>query len=129
MMTQEEILEDLEKEAQIQFEEELEEVNFRAGLGSLKPVFISSQLTAQEKEQLVALLKRYVGVFAWTYDRMSGLDPGPVVHSLNVALEVKLVVQLARVFHTNHRGLNNSGSQEADGSWIHQANLASQMAL
>ena len=51
MMTQEEILEDPEKEAQIQLEEELEEVNFRAGLGSLKPVFISSQLTAQEKEQ------------------------------------------------------------------------------
>ena len=48
IMTQEEILEDLDKEAQIQPEEELEEVNLGAGLGSPKPVFISSQLAAQE---------------------------------------------------------------------------------
>ena len=46
IMTQEEILEDLDKEAQIQPEEELEEVNLGAGLGSPKPVFISSQLAA-----------------------------------------------------------------------------------
>ena len=39
-------------------------------------------------------------VFAWTYDEMLGLDPGLVVHSLNVALGVKPVVQLVRVFHT-----------------------------
>ena len=57
----------------------MEEVNLGAGLGSQKPIFISSQLTAQEKEQLVALLKRYVDVFAWTYDEMPDLDPGLVV--------------------------------------------------
>ena len=68
-------------------------------MGSPKPVFISSQLTAQEKEQLVALLKRYMDVFAWTYNKMSGLDLGLVVHSLNVDLGVKLVVQPAKVFH------------------------------
>ena len=64
MMAQEEILEDPIKEAQIQLEEELGEINLGAELGSQKPVFISSQLTAQEKEQLVALLKKYVDVFA-----------------------------------------------------------------
>ena len=46
MVAQEEILEDPDKEAQIQLEEELEEVNLGVGLGSPKPVFISSQLTA-----------------------------------------------------------------------------------
>ena len=52
MMAQEEILEDLEKEAQIQPKEELEEVAqaLGASLGSLKLVFFSSQLTVQEKE-------------------------------------------------------------------------------
>lgn len=55
---------DLEKEAQIQPEEELEEINLGAGLGSSKPVFISSQLSAQEKQQLVELIKRYMDVFA-----------------------------------------------------------------
>ena len=38
-------------------------------------------------------------VFAWTYDEMLGLDPGLVVHSLNVDPGVKPVVQPARVFH------------------------------
>ena len=72
-----------------------------AELGSQKPVFINSQLIAQEKEQLVALLRRYMDVFTWTYDEMSGLDPRLVVHSLNVDSGVKLVIQPARVFHTN----------------------------
>ena len=45
------------------------------------------------------LLKRYVDVFAWTYDEMLGLDPELVVHALNVDPRIKLVIQLARVFH------------------------------
>ena len=45
MMAQEEILEDLVKEAQIQPEEEFREINLGAELGSQKPVFISNQLT------------------------------------------------------------------------------------
>ena len=32
---------------------------------------------------------------------MPGLDPGLVVHSLNVDSRVKLVIQLAKVFHTD----------------------------
>ena len=40
-------------------------------------------------------------MFTWTYDEMTGLDPGLVVHSLNVDPGVKLVVQPARAFHTN----------------------------
>ena len=47
----------------------------------------------------MALLKKYVDVFAWTYDEMPGLDLRLVVHSLNVDLGVKLVVQPARVFY------------------------------
>jgi len=47
------------------------------------------------------LLKKYMDVFAWTYDEMPGLDPGLVVHSLNVDLRIKPIIQLARVFHTD----------------------------
>ena len=64
MVAQEEVLTELVKETQIQPEEELKEINLRAKLGSQKLVFISSQLTTQEKEQLVALLKEYMDVFA-----------------------------------------------------------------
>ena len=90
----------MEKEVQIQPKEELEEVNLGAKPGPPKPIFISSQLSTKEREQLVELLKKYVDVFAWTYDEMPGLDLRLVVHSLNVDLGTKLVVLLARVFHT-----------------------------
>ena len=86
------------EEAKIQPEEELREINLGAKLGSQKPVFISSQLATQEKEQLVTLLQKYIDVFVWTYDEMSP-DLGLVVHSLNVDPGAKLVVQPARVFH------------------------------
>ena len=45
MVAQEEILEDPEKEVQIQPEKELEKVNLGVDLGPPKPVFISSRLT------------------------------------------------------------------------------------
>ena len=48
----------------------------------------------------MALLQKYRYVFAWTYDEMSGLDPGLVVHSLNVDPGIRPVVQPASVFHT-----------------------------
>ena len=32
---------------------------------------------------------------------MLGLNPGLVVHSLNVDLRTKLVIQLAKIFHTD----------------------------
>ena len=99
MMAQEEIPEEPVKEAQIQPEEELKEIDLGTELGSQKLVFISSQLVAQEREQLVTLLQKYRDVFAWTYDEMSGLDPRLVVHSLNVDPGMKPVVQPPRVFH------------------------------
>ena len=104
MMAQEEILEDLEKEAQIQPKEEFEEVNPGADSGSLKPIFISSQLSTKEREQFMEIMKRYVDVFAWTYDEMSGLYSVLVVHSLNVDPRTKLVIQPTRIFHIEIKG-------------------------
>ena len=70
MMAQEEIPKGVEKETQILSKENFEQVNLGANLGSPKLIFISSQLSAQEKEQLVELLKKYVNVFSWTYDEI-----------------------------------------------------------
>ena len=75
MMAQEEIPKGVEKETQILSKENFEQVNLGANLGSLKLVFISSQLSAQEKEQLVELLKKYVNVFSWTYDEILAWIP------------------------------------------------------
>ena len=88
MVAQEEVLEEPAKETQVQPEEELKEIDLGAELGSQEPVFISSQLTIQEKEQLVTLLKEYMDVFAWNYDKMPHLDLGLVVHALNVDQEL-----------------------------------------
>ena len=104
MMAQEEILEDLEKEAQIQPKEEFEEVNPGADSGSPKPIFITSQLSTKEREQFMEIMKRYVDVFAWTYDEMSDLDSVLVVHSLNVDPRTKPVIQPTRIFHIEIEG-------------------------
>jgi len=48
----------------------------------------------------VELLKKYVDVFVWTYDEILGLDPGLMVHSLNVDPGIKPIVQPVRIFHT-----------------------------
>lgn len=90
----------MEREAQILLKEELEVVNLGADLGNPSPILICSQLSVQEKEQLVGLLKKYKDVFVWTYDEMPELDPRLVVHSLNVDTGPKPVIQPVRVFHT-----------------------------
>ena len=50
------------------------------------------------------MLKEFKDVFAWDYCEMLGLDPGLVVHTLNVDPEVKPVAQPARIFHTEIEG-------------------------
>ena len=46
------------------------------------------------------LTKKYEYIFAWTYDEMPGLDPRLAVHSLNIDLGTKPIIQLVRIFHT-----------------------------
>jgi len=63
-------------------------------------ISISSKLSEKEKVELILLLKEFRDVFAWDYNEMPVLDPGLVVHTLNVDLEKRLVAQPTRVFHT-----------------------------
>ena len=61
-------------------------------------------MTEREKSELILLLKEFKDVFAWDYSEMSGLDPGLVIHTLNVDPEAKPVAQPARVFHIEIEG-------------------------
>ena len=61
-------------------------------------------MTEREKSELILLLKEFKDVFAWDYSEMLGLDPGLVIHTLNVDPEAKLVAQPARVFHIEIEG-------------------------
>ena len=79
--------------------EDLEVINLSDNPETQRPISISASLSAEERTSLVKLLKEYQDVFAWQYDEMSGLDPGLVVHALNVELGTRPVVQPMRTFH------------------------------
>ena len=89
-----------EKEVQVVAEEKLEEVDLGSSSQEPRPISISASLTEKEKSELILLLKEFRDVFVWDYSEMPRLDPGLVVHTLNVDPEAKLVAQPARIFHT-----------------------------
>ena len=79
--------------------EKLDEVDLSADPQKPRPISISSKLSEDEKLELILLLKEFRDVFAWDYSEMPRLDPGLVVHTLNIDPEAKPVAQSARVFH------------------------------
>ena len=93
-----------EKDAQVVVEEELEEVDLGSDSQEPRPILISASLTEKEKSELMLLLKEFKDVFAWDYNKMPGLDPELVAHTLNVDPEAKPVAQPARIFHTEIEG-------------------------
>ena len=59
---------------------------------------ISKNLSEKERGKLVALLKEYKDIFAWSYQEMSGLSPNLVTHKLKVNPNAKPVKQLLRKY-------------------------------
>ena len=78
---------------------ELEVLDLSNDLNIPHTTSINTNLSQLEKNQLVALLKEFVDVFAWEYDEMPGLDPNLVAYALNVKLGMKLVIQPMRTIH------------------------------
>ncbi|OMO94091.1 reverse transcriptase [Corchorus capsularis] len=78
--------------------DELEEINLAMDGGTSKPLFISKGLTGERRDTLIALLKEYEDVFAWSYEQMPGLDENLVTHELHISPSSKPVKQSARVF-------------------------------
>ena len=50
-------------------------------------------LSSEECERLVALLKDFKDVFAWSYEDMPGIDPEIVQHRIPLDLEARPVKQ------------------------------------
>jgi hypothetical protein len=61
-----------------------------------KPIFLSKNLSPQEKEDYISLIQDYIDVFAWSYEDMSGLDPEVAMHRLDIKSDAKLVKQQQR---------------------------------
>ena len=56
-----------------------------------KPISISEGLSLKEREELIALVREYIDVFAWNYEDMPDLDPQIAMHRLNIKPDVKPV--------------------------------------
>ena len=60
---------------------------------------IESNLSTDERDSLIQLLRSYLDVFAWSYEDMSGLDPPIVQHRLSLLPHAKPVKQKLRRLH------------------------------
>ena len=63
--------------------DELKEVNIGT-TEDPRPVFINANLSLEEEDAYVELLKEYRDVFAWTYKEMPSLDAKVDIHHLSV---------------------------------------------
>ncbi|RVW42237.1 hypothetical protein CK203_096568 [Vitis vinifera] len=60
---------------------------------------IGSDLSTDENDSLIQLLRSYLDVFAWSYEDMLGLDPSIVQHRLLLLPHARPVKQKLRQFH------------------------------
>ena len=60
---------------------------------------IGSDLSADEKDSLIQLLRAYLDIFAWSYEDMPSLDPSIVQHRLPLLPHARPVKQKLRRLH------------------------------
>ncbi|KAL6324064.1 hypothetical protein AAG906_006335 [Vitis piasezkii] len=60
---------------------------------------IGSDLSTDERDSLIQLLRSYLDVFAWSYEDMPGLDPSIVQHHLPLLPHARPVKQKLRRLH------------------------------
>jgi hypothetical protein len=73
--------------------EELEIVNLADEGKEPREVKIGTRCTTEQKEALIALLREFHEIFAWSYQDMPGLDTDIVVHKIPLKPECKPVKQ------------------------------------
>ena len=73
-------------------EDKVTQVNLRDEVNP-KLIFISKGLSPIKKEDLIQLIREYIGVFIWNYEDMPGLDPQIAMHRLNINPDAKPVKQ------------------------------------
>ncbi|GJY84754.1 reverse transcriptase domain-containing protein [Tanacetum coccineum] len=68
---------------------------------SFLPVIISSQLSEQNKNKLISVLKRYKQAFAWKTTNIPGIHPSCCKHKIQLLEDKKPVVQKQRRLNSN----------------------------
>ena len=61
---------------------------------------IGSNLSTDERDNLIQLLGYHLDIFAWSYEDMSGLDPSIVQHRLPLLPHARPVKQKLRLLHS-----------------------------
>ena len=79
-------------------QEELVKVDLNNGEEGERLVKINKSLSEEERRKLVALLREYKNVFAWSYQEMLGLSPRLITHKLKVDPNAKPVKQPPRKY-------------------------------
>ncbi|KAL0402534.1 UNVERIFIED_CONTAM: Transposon Ty3-G Gag-Pol polyprotein [Sesamum latifolium] len=104
LIENDEIEEEDAEDAPVELEEsvkatidELREVNL-GNTENPRPIYTSASLTQEEEEAYIMLLHEFKDVFAWSYKKMSGLDPKVAVHHLSVKKGARPVKQGQRRF-------------------------------
>ena len=80
-------------------QEELVEIDLNNGEGEEKLVKISKGFSEEERRKLIALLREYNDVFAWSYQEMLGLSLSLVTHKLKLDPNARPVKQPRRKYH------------------------------
>ncbi len=76
--------------------EELEIVNLAEEGEEPKEVKIGTHFASEQKDELIALLREFREIFAWSYQDMLSLDTDIVVHQIPLKPECKPVRQVLR---------------------------------
>uniref|UniRef100_A0A2N9GCF7 Reverse transcriptase domain-containing protein n=1 Tax=Fagus sylvatica TaxID=28930 RepID=A0A2N9GCF7_FAGSY len=104
--------------------EELEIVNLANEGEEPREVKIGTRCAAEQKEALIALLREFHEIFAWSYQDMPGLDTDIVVHKIPLKPECKPVKQaLRRNEARSHFEDQGRGGKAIEGRFPKHSNL------
>ena len=81
--------------------EEAKKIDLAQPREEAKPAYILVDLTAEQEEQLIALLKEYRDVFAWSYKDFKGADPKFCQHTIPMRYDAKPSIQHPYSYNEN----------------------------
>ena len=82
-------------------QEEAKKIDLAQPGEEAKPAYISADLTAEEEERLMAFLKEYRDVFAWSYKDLKGVDPKVCQHTIPMRDDAKPSIQRPYSYNEN----------------------------
>ena len=80
----------------------VKEVNLSQEGETPRLFFIADDLTEEEETSLIALLREYIDVFAWSLEELKGVDPSVVTHNIPMTPDATPVKQRRYPMNPKH---------------------------